>query len=180
MTNVVIDIECFRHRNYEWIVKEIAVYGDYLDSMTFQPTQPFNTLPEKVQKAYLWLTNNFHGLDWNSGDYSYKRLPFFVESIKLRYPESVFFAKGFEKSVFLSKLFERQFIDLDDLRCPRLNQLSDCGSQCVKNSTAHSLSNHCARKKAHTFGIWLEKYSLKHGEFEGTVIEGIDNFSLNN
>ena len=33
-TSVVVDIECFRFQNKELIIKEIAICGDYVDSVT--------------------------------------------------------------------------------------------------------------------------------------------------
>lgn len=177
-TPVVIDIECFRYRNLEWVVKEIAVYGDYLDSMVFKAPYLFNTLETHVQKAFRWLTNNFHGLDWNSGDYPYERLQMFVDSIKLRYPNSTFYSKGFEKTVFLSRLFGRDFIDLESMKCPRYNQLSATDTRCTRNSSAHLDSDHCARKKVHKYANWLEKQLVKDGKSKSSLVKGFDNLSF--
>jgi hypothetical protein len=160
---VVIDIECFQHRNQACVVKEMAVYGDYLDSIVFREAQPFHTLPFIVQKIYSWLTNNLHGLSWHTGDYPYDRLLSFVESIKLRYPKSFLFAKGLEKSKFLSRLFERDFYDLNDFGCPRIDQLKHSNIYCRSSSPARSSGTHCARKKANAFGIWIQKYFAEHG-----------------
>ena len=177
-TPVVIDIECFRFRNREWIVKEIAVYADYLDSVVFQPPYPFQALPYNVQKSYSWLTRNLHGLLWNAGDYPHERLLSFVESIKLRYPNSLFYAKGLEKTSFLSRLFGRDFYDLEDFGCPRIDQLKTSNVYCRNSSFTHSSSTHCARKKVKAFGTWLQDYLFENGEPEDSVITGLNNLCL--
>ena len=177
-TPVVIDMECFRSRNRQWIVKEIAVYGDYLDSVILQKPYPFQTLPCNIQKSYSWLTNNPHGLCWNAGNYPYDRLPSFIESIKLRYPKSLFYAKGIEKGKFLSDLFDRDFYDLEDLGCPRIDQLKTSNIYCCNSSLFHSSGTHCARKKAKAFGSWLQNYILENDELEDSVIKGLHDLCL--
>ena len=177
--SVVVDIECFRYRNQEWVVKEIAVSGDYIDSISLQEPYPFDKLPPHTQKAFTWLSNNLHGMPWSSGQYPYKRLDLFVQSVKLRYPNSLFFAKGFEKCVFLKSLFENEFHDLDDLGCPRIDQLKYKGVPCMIYTKAHSLSSHCARKKVDVFGVWLRNYLFDNGELEGSVSERFNNLTFN-
>ena len=53
--SVVLDLEGFRCRKNKSIVKE---------SLIFLPPASFNSLPKSDQKAYNWLTNNLHGIDW--------------------------------------------------------------------------------------------------------------------
>ena len=159
--SIVIDIEYFRYRNQTWIIKEIAIYGDYLDSMVFLAPQPYYSLSENIRKSYSWITKNIHGLEWNSGDYPYCRMYLYIESIKLRYPNSIFYSKGFEKTIFLSDLFNRQFIDLDDIHCPKITNTSDNNTICK-----HSQSNYCARRKVVFYSSWLNTYLTENGVHE--------------
>lgn len=159
MNAVVVDIECFRYRKEEWIVKEIAVCGDYLDSIIVKPPYNMNMLDKSIYKAYRWLTSNLHHLDWDSGDYSYSQLVNFINSIKLRYPNAQFFTKGFEKRAFLEQIFKAVFIDLDDLNCPQIKDLTNQNEKFTcphTKSNAHSESNHCARKKVKYYSDWLK------------------------
>jgi hypothetical protein len=133
----------------------------------------------EVQKSFTWLTNNLHGLRWEGGQYPHDRLSWFVESIKLRYPHSLFFAKGFEKCVFLSRLFNREFTDLEDVNCPKISELETLDICCGNPFSIHSNSGHCARKKARAFAIWLQKYLKEHDESENTAIKRIDDLCLN-
>ena len=178
---VVIDIECFRFRNKEWTVKEMAVCGDYLDSIIFKPPHSFDLLASNARKAYSWITDNLHGIQWDSGVYPYERLMLFVESIKLRYPNSIYYAKGLEKTTFLEKLFHKQFIDLDDLDCPKITDLPYKNVTCnYRLSVRHLQSHHCARKKAKCYSDWLNKHaSSRNGMYEVEFIKEFHNISIN-
>ena len=158
-TPVVLDFEGFRYRNKEWIIKEIGVAADYVDSLIFKEPFSLETLPSEVQRAYKWLTQNLHGLNWTNGDYSYDRLTLFVESIKLRYPQSIYYAKGHEKTVHLSLLFSKNVQDLDEIGCPKVENLPNTITTCSNKSQLHSYQNHCARQKAEAFSIWLANYN---------------------
>jgi len=176
---VVVDIECFRFQNKEWIVKEIAVCSDYLDSLVFKPPYSSRLLSPSVGKSYKWITNNLHGISWDSGDYPYERLLTFIESVKLRFPSSNFYAKGLEKCEFLELLFERSFTDLDDLKCPKISDLPSLDITCSQRSLAHSESFHCARKKAQAYNIWLNHYLLQNGMHENQFIKEFNCLTIN-
>ena len=105
-------------------------------------------LSPAVCKAYTWITKNLHGLHWDSGVYPYEKLALFVESVKLRYSESTFYAKGLEKCIYLETLFQKPFINLDDLGCPKITSLAHYNVQCGQLSVGHSQTHHCARKKS--------------------------------
>ena len=155
---VVIDVECFRYSKEKWVVKEMAVAGPYLDSATFESPFPFHYLPESHAKAYTWLTDHLHGLMWDCGDLPYSHLSLYVESIKLRHPIALFqfYAKGLEKCKYLSRLFDRPFINLDDLQCPVASKkIASCTSFPCKG--IHLNGNHCARNKAASFASFLEQ-----------------------
>ena len=159
---VVLDLECFRHGKSSWIVKELAVAGKYVDSITFKPPHPFTYLPSDTAKAYVWLTDNLHGLFWDSGDLPYNQLFRFVESIKLRFPFSdyQFYAKGSEKCQFLAELFDREVNNLEDFDCPTIpvdgsSRYWICESYPCRAS--HFDGKHCARNKAGYFANWIRE-----------------------
>ena len=179
--HVVVDVECFRYRNYEWIVKEIAVYGDCIDSIYLREPYPFSNLPPVVQKQFRWFTARLHGMTWNSGRYPYERVYSFVESVKLRYPNSCFYAKGLDKCNFLTRLFGKEFHDLEDYGCPKYDILEQVtGSYCTEYPLIHWKNKHCARKKVKAFGSWLAGYLVDsvHGELENELIEGLDDLAV--
>jgi hypothetical protein len=179
-SRVVIDIECFRFRSKPWVIKEIAVSGDYLDSIVLKPPYALETVNTFVKKAYAWITLNLHGLQWDSGEYKYERLEMFVQGLNLRYPQSQFYAKGSEKCMLLEKLFQRSFIDLDILDCPKITELCYLKVFCGGNqSLSHSQSHHCARKKAKCYKDWLVRtYSYDGGLYESEFIKDLDHITL--
>lgn len=179
---VVVDIECFRFRSRPWVVKEIAVCGDYIDSMIFRPPHAFKTLSRLEKKAYRWIANNLHGIQWDSGDIPYERLDTFVHSVNLRYPISQFYAKGYEKCLLLEILFQRSFVDLNDLECPNITDLNYLNIACGSNqSLSHSQTHHCSRRKAQCYKDWLETtYSYDDGLYESEFVKELDRIALDN
>lgn len=156
---VVVDVEWFRYKKEPPFTKEIAISGDYLDSIILKPPRNFYDLDCRHKNAFNWLIQNMHGLFWDSGDYSYLHLIRFVESVKLRYGEScIYYAKGYEKCIFLSSLFGKPFMNLDTLGCP---QVTNAAYTCSFESKVHqSRGNHCARNKAHFYHDWLQNVTL--------------------
>ena len=79
-------------------------------------------VPKLEQKAYNWLTNYLQGLHWENGDYLYINLNQILQSFVLINPGAVIYAKGKEKTE-LAKYLDRKIENLDDLGCPRVENL---------------------------------------------------------
>ena len=156
--SVVLDFEGFRHQKNTFIVKELAITNsDNSDYLIFLPPVNFSSLPKSEQKAYNWLTNYLHGLHWDSGDYLYLNLNQIIQSFVLRNPNAVFYAKGKEKADFLSNYLDRKVVNLDDLGCPRVEQLYFKNFvNCNKHLPHHNSKNHYALKKSKAFFDWLK------------------------
>ena len=119
---VVLDIEGFRHRKEKFIVKEFGIcIEDYNDCVLFSPPSKFSDLTNPQKTSISWLSKNLHGLDWNSENYPYIYLTQIVQSVRLRNPRAVYYAKGFEKSQLLSELLDCPVIDLNTLKCPKIS-----------------------------------------------------------
>lgn len=155
---VVVDIECFIYRTSDWIIKEIAIQGEYTDSIVLKPPCKFELLEKKIQTQFRWITKHLHGISWECGDHPYSFLPEFVKSVTLRYPDACFYTKGSEKALFLRDLFGVYFYNLDDIKCPKFQELSYLYQTC--SSDCHSNTWHCARKKAVTYYSWLRENGL--------------------
>ena len=90
-----------------------------------------------------------HGHHWDSGDYLYLNLNQIIQSFVLRNPNAIFYAKGKEKADFLSKYLDRKVVNLDDLGCPRVEQLYFKNFvNCSKHLPHHNSKNHFALKKS--------------------------------
>lgn len=104
--NVVLDFQCFKNNQNEFIVKEACVLEVSTGSILFHHVAE---LPHYTQSHFLnkarqrecrWLTDNYHGLDWSSGD-----MPFINLMEKLRellsHQCSTIYVKGLEKRKYV-------------------------------------------------------------------------------
>ena len=79
-----------------------------------------------------------------------------VQSVRLRNPRAVFYAKGLEKSQFLSELLDSSVIDLNTLECPNISYNIFTVNCRNHNSTQRGVfNNHCAREEACFYFDWL-------------------------
>ena len=177
--SVVLDFEGFRHQKNTFIVKELAITtSDYSDSLIFLPPINFNSLPKSEQKAYNWLTSYLHGLHWDSGDYLDLNLNQIIQRFVLRNPNAVFYAKRKEKADFLSKYLDRKVVNLDDLGCPRVEQLYFKNFvNFNKHLPHHNSKDHCALKKSKAFYDWLKNECQQRASGESGDIH-ISKFSF--
>lgn len=174
-TPVVFDVECFRYRTHDFIVKEIAVCADYLDSITLQAPFPMSITTDDMKRVHGWYTNHLHGVPWNSGQYPYERLYSFLKAVMLRYPDSAYFAKGTEKCELLERLTNRKFIDIERHGCPRIDQLQvDKNIQCTGYPIVHMSTLHCARKKAKTYHSWIIDHFYNNESHHNTFIKRVN------
>ena len=97
---VVIDCETFRYSNQSFIVANCT--EEYFDCNFYIPPSSLVSLPPAAQRAINWLTKDLHDLRWEKDVYPYNYLTQKLQSLKLRNPKTVYYAKGKEKSEFLA------------------------------------------------------------------------------
>ena len=68
---VVLDFEGFKYKRNEFVLKELSVCCDFLDTIYLLPPINFNQLSTDEKKAHTWVTRNFHGIDWSEGEHNY-------------------------------------------------------------------------------------------------------------
>ena len=188
--SVVIDFEGFRLSNQPFILKELSVRAaDYHDTILLRPPHSSNILNAKAQKAYNWVTKNLHGISWDSGVYDYSFIFCFFISLKVRFPNIVVYAKGKEKSEYLSSFFPH-VIDLDTLNCPRASDFNKIDGLLCLNHQNNYQREHCAREKANLFFEWLTLSQQQHchycngsnvqRQYTSCIIPETNNISNNN
>ena len=64
----------------------------------------FETLNAKAHQTARWLTTQFHGLAWDSGDVSYGEVPNIIS--RFCAPFSRIYTKGLEKTIFLREFLK--------------------------------------------------------------------------
>ena len=104
---VVPDFEGFRNKS-GFIVKELAIATEnFIDIISFLPPNSYRTLSSSDQKSYQWVSKFLDGLLWETGEYPYSYLQQIIDSIILRFPLAVFYAKGKEKTSTLTELLQK-------------------------------------------------------------------------
>ena len=145
-----------RQRKEKIILEEFGIYTeDYLDCVSFLPPTSYSKLATQQKQPFCWLSRNFHGFDWDRGYYRYNYLRQIVQSVRLRNPFAIFYAKGAEKVNFLSELLECSLIDLNSLVCSSISV-----NYFTQNFQNHSqgknnFNKHCANEKAFFCFTWL-------------------------
>ena len=91
---VVLDVEVFRHRKENFFVKELGVCTeDYLDCVSFLPPTSYSELTTQQKLSFNWLTRNLNGIEWDTGNYPYIYLTQIIQSVRLRNPSAILYAK---------------------------------------------------------------------------------------
>ena len=159
---VVIDLEGYKCQKGDFIIKELAICSDNIDIISFKPSIPFESLTTSERKAYTWTQKNLHGIHYTLGNYEYADLPQIMTSIRFRHPRSTFYAKGADKCKFLAKQLNTQVRNLDDLGCPKVEELNStsnpevCPLHCRCCTPKDILLKHCALRKAILFAKWMD------------------------
>ena len=162
---VVIDFEGVRDKKSGFIIKELGIATEnYTDIVSFQPPNSFNSLSSSEQRSHQWVSKYLHGLAWEKRDYPYSYMHQIVQSIVFRFPLSKFYAKGTEKTETLKKFLEKEVVNLEELLCPKIENLRFyketpvCDLHAIR-CPRRQLNKHCAKKKAELFYYWLTNES---------------------
>ena len=97
----VLDVEGFRHCKEKFNVKELGV------CVSFVPPTCYSEFTTQQRQSFSWLTRNLHGIEWDTGNYLYIYHTQIIQSVRLRNPGAIFYAKGKEKVTNLTKFFVR-------------------------------------------------------------------------
>ena len=146
MSCIVLDIELTETN----IIKELGLYFDgSVQGFSFCPPKSF-----KPNKQTTWNTSHLHGIAWSSGKLDYEKL--FAVFYDIRVINAEVFAKGLEKCRLLTNLVGRNVENLDDYRCPKLQDLVKTDSSWIYSSYLfrHKTTLHCAERKAKVYGDW--------------------------
>lgn len=126
----VVDVQGFKKPINEFVLKEFAVipvHDKKLQPLAFifQPPCTWDSLPVKYQRINAWLTRNFHGLSWDSGDLPYDAAKEIIRNILLH--ACTIYVKGVEKKEWLTSFMgeSMRIVNLEDLECPSLMRLRE-------------------------------------------------------
>ena len=131
-------------------------------------TVPYNYLPhvlDLICEYRSYEVQNFSNAAWvifmnNILDVSkQKRAEYVFHKTKME-----FFTKGSENCTLLETIFNRQFYDLNVIKCPEakdiakeLSESFEYIGECSSYPREHSeVIDHCAQRRAHLYGLWLQ------------------------
>lgn len=102
-----VDVQGFKLvSNNQFIVKELSfidLNGDHFGHYHFKPPFPFPNLCDADKRQVVWLSKNFHGLDWNKGDTDYNVASKQLTSIAHKHS---IYCKGLEKTQWILDLID--------------------------------------------------------------------------
>lgn len=154
MNVVVVDFQGFKDEDNNFIIKELAVgsvnnkKNNCHSRFLFKPPYDLHELPRRTQLANLWLTRNFHGLEWYEGNIEYDRLTIILQTETLN---ATIVCKGWEKAVFLSSLLQMKVYNLDEVIGRRLSDIPFTGGAC------HYHGDKCAVQNVLRILQWIMK-----------------------
>ena len=157
MSLIVIDFTFLEGRDNEIVVKELAVadsHNNRVSSYVFK--RPYGW--EEVSMFNARMNQAIgHGCNWNDGDVPYSEL----ETVLHREVSSAvaIYCFGPQKTNFISGLIDRTVIDITQLGCPELADISLPAITCT--FACHNKSKHvCALRTAYSLAQWLNYYML--------------------
>ena len=143
MALIVLDIELTEKKRIE----ELGLFIDgSLQGFSYCPPKTF-----KPKKQTTWNTSHLHGIAWSSGKLEYDKLFAVFCDIKLMKTEV--FAKSLGKCRLLTNLLGQNVENLDDYRCPKIQDLVKTDNLWICSSYLfrHKTRLHCAERKAKMF-----------------------------
>lgn len=139
MERAFVDVQGFKNNSNKFILKEIAVLTN---NSSFHDVirSPFSIehLNAKQKKQTKWLTNNYHGIDWNDGTLSMTKLRKIIEPML---HQKVIFVNGSEKIQWIRFILgdKKNRIKILDLNCVNQTRKYKNKRICKK----HSIENFC-------------------------------------
>lgn len=166
-----IDFQGFKDNSNRFIVKEFAVKTKNLkfhDIIKSPKADSVAILDKEHQKQAKWLTENYHGLEWNSGYISLSELRNIIVTILSK---KVVYVKGEEKVKWLENILKTQrknickIINVETIGCTiNINKNTSCQQYTkfhacnkhtgLKENKTKNLKCHCAMKNVSILSDW--------------------------
>jgi len=123
MSSAILDMQCVLGLNNKYMIKEMSI----VDTETWT-TQHWifkhskSMQDNKSRKTNKWLERNYHQLSIDYGDVEYEELSRILNSLKF----NCIYVKGEQKKQILMEYIPHvALINIEDLGCPRLDQICD-------------------------------------------------------
>lgn len=152
----IIDLQGFNYGKDGYIWKEITIFNMMTESYThkmIKMSHKFELFNHSTQNLLNWLTNNIHGLNWNSYNEDFLLTEELVDFIKREVKDDVVLVKGADKKKWLLKFLKNQIIDLFEEGCPNLNKLKSIFKSYHCNQHYHNSLN-CSLENVYFIYFW--------------------------
>ncbi|XP_060881906.1 uncharacterized protein LOC132953537 [Metopolophium dirhodum] len=123
MSSAIADMQCVLGAGNKYFIKELSI----VDTETWANQHWIfknskSKQDNKSRKTNKWLEHNYHKLTIEYGDVEYEELSRILNSLKF----SCIYVKGEQKKQLLTEFIPQvALINIEDLGCPRLDQLCD-------------------------------------------------------
>jgi hypothetical protein len=148
------------HEEDDFIVKELAIVNTDLEgsqTWIFKPPFPFHQLSSGPRYTNEYLSKNTFGLEWNEGDVAYDDLKKVL--IKYTNHSEIIYTYGKRRQKFLQKILEKTVINLEDINCPKFNELAFTPKSCAHYF--HRFSKfRCAAREAWSYAHYVKFHEL--------------------
>lgn len=161
-----VDFQGFKHPQSLFVLKELSVLtlGVKTLSKTYIFAAPCGK--ENLTAEYCEIIEKSeltdHGIPWDEGDIDYREVATTIHDLSSEKFDYVY-VKGEEKKKWLSSLVKSvTIINLDDLGCPKDENLFDLPTMRHMNCHKKCVNYNCAAENSHRYKLWFLKiFTLK-------------------
>lgn len=151
MKSVIVDVQGFKTKDNEFILKEIAILSeDQMLVFLVQPPYPFQNLTNEEKKQVKWIERNRKVL-WNDGFIPYESVYMYIVNFIV---DKMIYCKGVEKMQWIKNILSTDNVtNLETMNCPNLLSLyeryrnSSDIFNCIYHPTICALKNVTCLKK---------------------------------
>lgn len=149
----ILDIQCVLGVNSKYVIKELSVIDT--DSWSTQHwifKHAFNVQNNKSRSVNKWLERNYHQIPLEYGDVEYEELDRILNSLKF---ERIYI-KGEQKQQMIKEFIPHVYVvNIEELGCPRLDQL--CDEESLPCCIFHMNLNpkHCTFRRVFALRKWF-------------------------
>lgn len=166
---VLIDVQGFKVDKNKFILKEICIHSvenNFKYHKLIKSPFKFEKLKKVEKNTIQWLTKNYHGIQWDSGNITFTQ---FMDDMKTVLKDKIIICKGLEKMKWLKCFFERisiqEIINCEDLDCNikwnKNCEISEYFDSCEYHKNIKKSSFVCALKNVMLLRRWFfENYTI--------------------
>jgi hypothetical protein len=153
MSSAILDVQCILGENNKYFIKEMSIVDTETCSTQHWIFKHLNNIQdEKSISVNKWLQHHYHRLSLECGDVEYKELCKILNSFKF----NSIYVKGDQKRKIIKEYLPHvNVVNLENLGCPRLNEVCDEETQPCCISHKDSSPNQCTFFKVFALKKWF-------------------------